>query len=151
MQRLSLTTLLAVLALGGTAPGLAAPPTPAWAGTADNQAAVGGYDPVAYFSGTPALGSDAHSLVHQGGRFRFASAANLQAFRADPARYAPQFDGHCAWAASQGRKSVPDPTFWHIVGGKLCLNCSKDADAKWLADVPGNIAKAEAYWAAQAK
>ncbi len=145
-----LTIIFAALALGlGSAAG-AAPPTPAWAGTTDNAPAVGGYDTVAYFSGAPALGRDEFSFVHQGARFRFASAANLQGFKADPARYAPQFDGHCAWAASQGRKSVPDPLFWHIVGGKLYLNCSKDADAKWLAAVPGNIAKGEAFWAAQA-
>ncbi len=147
----SLTIMLAAAALGLGSVASAAPATPVWAGTTGDQAAVGGYDPVAYFKGAPAMGRDEHGFVYQGARFRFASAENLAAFQADPARYAPQFDGHCAWAASQGRKSIPDPMFWHIVGGKLYLNCSKDADTKWLADVPGNIAKGEAFWAAQAK
>ena len=64
----------------------------------------------------------------------------------DVTRHGDVAGGYCAWAASQGRLAGPDPTIWHIVDGKLYLNCSKDADAKWLADRPGNIAKAEAFW-----
>ncbi len=111
--------------------------------------AIGGHDPVAYFSGAPALGSAAFTTVHAGATYRFASAANLTAFLAAPDRYLPQFGGNCAWAASQGRLAKPDPRIWRVVSGKLYLNCSPEAETKWLADVPGNIAKAEAFWAAQ--
>jgi hypothetical protein len=89
------------------------------------------------------------SYVWAGATFRFASAANRAAFIANPGKYAPQFGGHCAWAASQNRLAGPNPEFWHIIAGKLYLNCSKEADAKWLADVPGNIAKGEAFWKTQ--
>ncbi|PZN93220.1 MAG: twin-arginine translocation pathway signal protein, partial [Alphaproteobacteria bacterium] len=124
----------------------AAPPT-----TAPESAspAIGGHDPVAYFSGAPALGSAAFTTVHAGATYRFASAANRAVFLAEPQRYLPQFGGYCAWAASQGRLAKPDPWIWRVVGGKLYLNCSPDAETKWLADVPGNIAKAEAFWASQ--
>ena len=135
---------LAVAVAGATLP-LAA--TPAWPGTENQAPALGGHDPVAYFSGGAAMGKDSVTATHDGVRFRFASAANRDAFVVNPARYLPQFGGYCAWAASQGRLSAPDPTLWRIVDGRLYLNCSKDAETKWLADVPGNIAKATIFWA----
>lgn len=127
-------------------PVAAAPP---WPGTTASAPAIGGYDPVAYFSGTAAPGKAGLTATHAGGVFRFASAANRDAFAADPARYAPQFGGYCAWAASQGRLATPDPALWRVVDGKLYLNCSAAAQEKWLADVPGNIAKGNAFWATQ--
>ena len=145
VKKLFIAALLAVAATVAVAPACAAG---FWLGAKGDQPAVSGYDVVSYFAGTPAAGSTEFTVMHNGAGFRFASAANRDAFRASPDRYAPQFGGHCAWAASQGRLAGPDPTIWHIVGGKLYLNCSKDADAKWLADVAGNIAKADAFWEA---
>lgn len=129
---------------------IAAPPAVSaaatWQGAKGDQPAVGGNDPVAYFTkSTPTPGDPAQTHVYEGATYRFASAANRVAFIADPAKYAPQFGGHCAWAASQGRLAGPDPAIWRIVDGKLYLNCSKEAEAKWLADVPGNIAKGTAF------
>lgn len=121
-----------------------------WVGAKADEPAVGGNDPVAYFtSKTATPGRVDLTHVHEGATFRFATPENRAAFIADPERYIPQFGGHCAWAASQGRLAGPDPTIWRIVGDKLYLNCSKDAETKWLADVPGNIARGEAFWAAQ--
>ncbi len=145
VKKLFVAALLAVAAAVAAAPACAAG---FWLGAKGDQPAVSGYDVVSYFAGTPAAGSTEFTVMHNGAGFRFASAANRDVFRASPDRYAPQFGGHCAWAASQGRLAGPDPTIWHIVGGKLYLNCSKDADAKWLADVAGNIAKADAFWEA---
>lgn len=137
-------TIAVMLAIAG--PAAAAP---AWPETQAGAPAIGGYDPVAYFGGTPAVGDAALTASHDGATFRFAAPANRDAFVANPARYAPQYGGHCAWAASQGRLATPDPRLWKIVGGKLYLNCSADAEKKWLADVPGNIARGNAFWAAQ--
>jgi hypothetical protein len=145
VKKLFVAALLAVAAAVAAAPACAAG---FWLGAKGDQPAVSGYDVVSYFAGTPAAGSTEFTVMHNGAGFRFASAANRDVFRASPDRYAPQFGGHCAWAASQGRLAGPDPTIWHIVGGKLYLNCSNDADAKWLADVAGNIAKADAFWEA---
>ena len=136
-----------LLALAAALPALPAAAA-FWLGTKGDQPAVSGYDVVSYFAGTPAAGSAEFTAAHDGAIFRFVNAANRDIFIKSPDRYAPQFGGHCAWAASQGRLAGPDPTIWHIVGDKLYLNCSKDADTKWLADVPGNIAKGEAFWEA---
>lgn len=141
-----LALTLATAIAGAALPALAAP---AWPGTEANAPAMGGWDPVSYFAGKPAMGDSAITGTFDGATFRFASAANRDAFAAAPARYAPQFGGHCAWAASQGRLSTPDPTLWKIVDGKLYLNCSAAAEKNWLADVPGNIAKGVAFWATQ--
>ena len=141
-KKLFIALLLAIFAALPALPAAAA----FWLGAKGDQPAVSGYDVTSYFAGAPLPSSAEFTAVHIGATFRFASAANRDAFVKSPDSFAPQFGGHCAWAASQGRLAGPDPTIWHIVGGKLYLNCSKEADAKWLADVPGNIAKGEAFW-----
>lgn len=109
--------------------------------------AVGGHDAVAYFrQGRPVEGSKAFTTLWQGAEFRFASAANLAAFKAEPARYAPQYGGYCAWAVSQGYTASGDPTVWKIVDGKLYLNYDAAIGRRWSGDIPGNIAKANRNW-----
>jgi YHS domain-containing protein len=111
--------------------------------------AVSGYDPVAYFEeGRPVEGNDELSFEWQGATWRFASQDHLDRFAADPASYAPQFGGYCAWAVSQGYTASADPQAWKIVDGKLYLNYSLDVQKTWEQDVPGNIAKGEANWPA---
>ncbi|MDX2259219.1 MAG: YHS domain-containing (seleno)protein [Hyphomicrobiaceae bacterium] len=109
--------------------------------------AVGGYDPVAYFSaGKPVKGDPAITMEHQGAEWRFASEANRAAFRADPAKYAPQFGGYCAWAVSQGYTAKGDPNAWSIVGGKLYLNYDKRVQSSWEKNAQSLISKGEANW-----
>lgn len=139
--------LVLTLVIAGTALPLAA--APAWPGTENSAPALGGHDPVAYFGAGAAIGKDNITATHDGVSFRFASAVNRDAFVAAPAKYLPQFGGYCAWAASQGRLAAPDPMLATIVDGKLYLNCSKTAEEKWRADVPGNIARGAAFWATQ--
>jgi YHS domain-containing protein len=109
--------------------------------------AVGGYDTVAYFKdGKPVEGAKAFEMKHNGATWRFANAENLAAFRADPAKYAPQYGGHCAWAAANGYTAKGDPKYWKVVGGKLYLNYNGDIQAKWEKDIPAFIAKGDANW-----
>ena len=94
----STAALLGSAALSPVLAGKSAVYTGLVAGTA-----VGGYDPVAYFKkGKPVRGSSKFTLKHQGVNWRFSSAANRDAFKASPGRYAPAFGGYCAWAVSQG-------------------------------------------------
>ena len=116
--------------------------------TADG-VAVGGYDPVAYFTdGEPVEGSPDYAYDWNGATWRFTSQAHLDLFEADPGRYAPRFGGYCAWAVSQGYTASADPLAWRVVDGKLYLNYSLDVKKTWEQDVPGNIAKGEANWPA---
>jgi YHS domain-containing protein len=138
--------LLVALAAVLAAPAARAAEDPIYTGTLSDLA-VSGYDPVAYFTdGKPVEGDRAHSYDWQGATWRFASAENLEKFKADPARYAPQYGGYCAWAVSQGYTASADPQAWRVVDGKLYLNYSLDVQKTWQQDVPGNITKANANW-----
>lgn len=109
--------------------------------------AVSGYDPVAYFTqGRPVGGHGDLEHDWNGATWRFSSAENLAAFKANPEAYAPQYGGYCAWAVSQGYTAKSDPDAWRIVDGKLYLNYSKDIQKRWAQDIPGNIAKADMNW-----
>jgi YHS domain-containing protein len=109
--------------------------------------AVGGYDPVAYFTdGKPVQGKSDITLEHQGATWRFANAANREAFKAAPDRYAPQYGGYCAWAVSQGYTAKGDPNAWAVQEGKLYLNYNKSVQRDWAKDIAGNVKKADANW-----
>lgn len=109
--------------------------------------AVGGYDPVAYFTqGKPVKGSPQFSTDWNGAKWQFASAENLAAFKAAPERYAPQYGGYCAYAVSQGGLAPGDPEQWSIKGGKLYLNLSSSIRRTWLLNAQGYIVEADRNW-----
>ncbi len=109
--------------------------------------AVGGYDPVAYFTtGKPSKGNKDLTLEHDGAIWRFASTANRDAFKANPEKYAPQYGGYCSWAVSQGYTAKGDPKAWRIVDGKLYLNYNRSVQKTWERNIPTNISKANANW-----
>ena len=119
---------------------------PVYTGTFSSLA-VSGYDPVAYFTqGKPVEGRSDLEHEWQGATWRFADAANLAAFKADPEAYAPQYGGYCAWAVAQGYTASTDPEAWRIVDGKLYLNYNDKVQSRWQKDIPGNIAKADQNW-----
>lgn len=109
--------------------------------------ALGGYDAVAYHTtGEAVRGSESITLSYQGATWRFATAENLALFEANPAAYAPQYGGHCAWAAAEGYLAQGDPNVWRIVDGRLYLNASQGINRRWLRDIPGFISQADANW-----
>ena len=113
----------------------------------ENGVAVKGYDPVAYFTdGRPTRGSAEFTATHEGATYHFASAANRDAFAADPARYIPQYGGYCAWAVAQGYKAPIIPEAWAVVDGKLYLNASRGVQRRWQRDTPGFIETADRNW-----
>lgn len=108
--------------------------------------AAHGYDVLSFHNGQPALGSDKFAIAHDGATYRFVSQANLDAFKANPARYEPAFGGYCAFGAALGKKFDGDPRYYKVVDGKLYLNLNSDIQAKWNEDVEGNLKKANANW-----
>ena len=109
--------------------------------------AIGGADPVAYFTmNKSVMGSTDFSMDWNGVTWRFASAQNRDAFKADPAKYAPQFGGFCAIGASFGKKIPIDPAQFKVVDGKLYLNSGEKAQSMFLADEKGTISKAATNW-----
>ena len=109
--------------------------------------AVGGYDPVAYFTeGKPVEGKRDITWSWKGVTWRFANEKNREAFKASPEKYAPQYGGHCAWAVSSGYTAKGDPKHWKIVNGKLYLNYNAKVQGDWERDVPGHIVKGDKNW-----
>ena len=116
---------------------------------ATGDGAIRGYDAVAYFTvGKPTQGSDQFTASWQGATFKFASAANLELFKVDPAAYAPQYGGYCAFAVAKGATAGTVPDAWTIVEGKLYLNYSLAVQQRWRKDVPGHIKAADRNWPA---
>ena len=143
------TLLIAALVVSG--PVLATAPAayaeaPVYTGRFSNTA-VQGYDPVAYFTeGEPVKGSDDFTADYMGATFQFATAANRDAFLADPEAYAPQYGGYCAWAMADGKYAKGNARYWRIVDGKLYLNYNSGIQKKWEADIPGFIEDADEEW-----
>ncbi len=109
--------------------------------------ALKGYDPVAYFTESKAVqGSDQFTTQYQGATYKFESAANRDAFVANPAKYAPQYGGYCAYGVAHDDKANVDPDAFTVVNGKLYMNYNKAVRYLWKRDVPGNITKADKNW-----
>lgn len=110
--------------------------------------AISGADPVAYFSEAAFVpGSADYTYEWQGATWQFASAENRDRFASNPAQYAPEYGGFCAWAVAAKNTLVPtDPNAWSIVDGKLYLNANQQVQNRWQADEPGFIAQADSNW-----
>lgn len=118
--------------------------------------AVSGYDVVAYFdlpsvaigqsAPAPVAGNAKYTAEHNGAKFAFSSAENRDKFVANPAKYAPQYDGHCAYGVAKGGKVPGNPNLWRIVDDKLYLNITANVVGFWEEDIPANINLAKGNW-----
>lgn len=122
---------------------------PVFVGIEGENIAVGGYDTVSYFrgNGVPVAGLAKFAAEHDGAVYHFSTAENMKAFQDNPAAFAPQYGGHCAWAMSRGSLAPGDPTLYKIVDGKLYLNFNRQVQQTWLSDIAGFITKADGQWA----
>lgn len=148
---MKLRTVFAAIALAATpalfaAPALAEAPAPQIYTAEDSNVAVGGFDTVSYFSGAPVAGSADFTATYKGATFQFASQENLDTFNAAPAKYAPQYGGHCAWGAANAAAYPGDPKVYAVVDGKLYLNYNAEVQQGWDKDQAGFISKADAAW-----
>ena len=109
--------------------------------------AANGYDVVAYFEASmPVKGSDEFSTNWNGATWLFSSEQNLERFKGEPERYAPQYGGYCAFGTADGHKAPTQPDAWTIVDDTLYLNYNKDVKVQWLKDSPAYIQKANQNW-----
>ncbi len=118
--------------------------------------AASGYDVVSYFDlpqseigqaqQSPLEGMTAITADYNGATFAFATEENRARFLADPAAFAPQYDGHCAYGVAKGGKVPGNPTLWRILDGKLYLNISKNVVRFWEEDIPGNLTLSTGNW-----
>jgi YHS domain-containing protein len=106
-----------------------------------------GADPVALLdNGINAEGSAAYAAAHDGVAYYFSSEENMKAFEANPARYAPQYGGFCAFGVSVGKKFDGDPRYAAVLDDKLYVFLNEDVFKAYLKDEAGTITKASGYW-----
>lgn len=109
--------------------------------------ALRGFDPVTYFTqGAPEAGLVNVTAEYNGAVYRFTNEENRDTFKANPAKYAPQYGGYCAMGTAMGLKLDGDPHVWKIVANKLYLNLNKAVSDRWHDDIPGNIKTADEKW-----
>jgi hypothetical protein len=109
--------------------------------------AIGGYDPVAYFKeGKPVKGDKNYSYSWQEASWHFSNQQNLDAFKANPEKYAPQYGGYCAFGMSNGYKASTEADAWTIVGDKLYLNYNLEVRNMWKQKQAEHIQSADKNW-----
>jgi hypothetical protein len=108
--------------------------------------ALSGFDPVTYFlTEGPQPGRPEYEIIWKGIAWRFASAANREAFAEDPEAYAPRLGGYDATAAAGGLIVEANPLLFAVTSDGLYLFRSDHARARFMAD--DSIAhKAEERW-----
>jgi len=112
-----------------------------------HEIAMNGYDPVSYFNERkPAKGSDDFEYTWNDSKYLFSCKENLELFKSDPVKYAPQYNGYCAFAMSRGDYSRINPEVYAIVDGKLYLTYNRDIRNAWLQDKEHYISKADRIW-----
>ncbi len=83
-------------------------------------AAIGGFDPVAYFvDHRPVQGNVSHLLVQDGIAWHFQSESNLAAFQESPETYRPVFGGYDPVMVASGLPVAGYPHIFAIVDGRL--------------------------------
>ncbi|WP_321489910.1 YHS domain-containing (seleno)protein [uncultured Hyphomonas sp.] len=93
-----------------------------------------------------AEGDAQYTVVEDGVAYYFASEDSAKKFKANPAVYAPQYGGFCAYAVALGKKFDGDPQFADIVDGKLYLFVNAEVFEKYKKDSKPILAKAERTW-----
>lgn len=84
--------------------------------------AIGGYDPVAFFTdGRPMAGSPDFEFRYGGAIWRFSNVGNRAAFSAKPEIYMPQFGGYDPLGVLRGVAVAGNPNAWLITGERLYL------------------------------
>jgi hypothetical protein len=109
--------------------------------------AIGGYDPVAFFTdGKPLLGSANLELRHGGAVWRFRNTGNRAAFAERPDVYMPQYGGYDPIGIVRGVAVPGNPAVWTIVGDELFLFYDTAQRDKFLSDSARFIAAAQRRW-----
>ena len=112
-----------------------------------SKVAIKGYDVVNYFTeGKARKGKKAFTYEYKDAAWRFVSQEHLDLFKADPAKYEPQYGGYCAYAVGNNYTASVDPRAFDVHEGKLYLNYSFGIQKKWLARQDFYIEEADKNW-----
>jgi hypothetical protein len=111
--------------------------------------AIGGFDPVAYFTDAdPKLGRPEFELRFAGVTWRFRNEGNRAAFVANPEVYLPRFGGYDPIAVARGASAPGYAELWIIAEQRLYLFYSVAARDAFAGDPVPAIDAAERMWPA---
>ncbi len=109
--------------------------------------AIGGYDPVAFYTdGKPVPGDEGIELTYGGAVWRFCNIGNREAFAAQPEVYMPRFGGYDPVGVARGIAVAGNPNTWLITRGRLFLFYDRDRQEIFRADPERINSAAERKW-----
>lgn len=109
--------------------------------------AIGGYDPVAFYTeGKPTLGNADLELNYGGAVWRFRNIGNRAEFAARPDVYMPQFGGYDPIGVAHGTAVAGNPNVWVISGERLFLFYDRHHLEMFTADAERAMAAAVRKW-----
>jgi hypothetical protein len=109
--------------------------------------AIGGFDPVAYFTdAAPRLGGVDFELSFAGVVWRFRNEGNRAAVVANPEVYTPRFGGYDPIAVARGASAPGHGELWMIAEERLYLFYSAAARDAFAGDPGPAIDAAERVW-----
>ncbi len=118
---------------------------------------LGGWDPVSYHEGQPALGQSEHALEWDGATWYFRSPTSAARFEQHPERFAPALGGWCAFGfamdpANSGWQVGPypvDPRHYVVEDGHLLLfydSSDFHGRERWRGDTSALMQRALQAW-----
>ncbi len=111
-----------------------------------NAVAMEGYDVVALHKvGKVIKGRKNTSWFWNNQAWWFSTSEHRALFMAQPAAYAPQYGGNCAFTTSLGKEQLGLTRYWNITNGRLYLNSNHFSNFLWK-HMSGRIAKADKHW-----
>jgi hypothetical protein len=109
--------------------------------------AIGGFDPVAYFTDAlPLQGRPGFELSEGGAIWRFRNEDNRAFFYADPDVYGPQFGGYDPVDVARGVAFAGNPRFWLIFGRRLYLFGHEESRTAFAASPQHFLQEAARRW-----
>ncbi len=111
--------------------------------------AIGGIDPVAYFTDHAMLSGRAEfELAAMGAVWRFRNADNRAFFKKAPEIYGPQFGGYDPVDVARGIAVAGNPRLWLIHGERLYLFSREQSRDAFAASADALAHRAAAAWPA---
>ena len=109
--------------------------------------ALGGFDPVAYFTDAqPMAGQPGFEVSEGGAIWRFRNEGNRAVFAGHPEIYSPQFGGYDPTDVARGIAVAGHPRFWLVAGQRLFLFGRAESRDAFAADPARFAREARQRW-----
>ena len=141
------TAFIALLSAAGTAFAAQAATTERLVADRTTGLAIGGFDPVAYFTDAqPLVGQPGFEASEAGAIWRFRNEGNRAFFLGHPEIYGPHFGGYDPTDVARGIAVAGQPRFWLVAGQRLFLFGRAESRDAFAADPARFAREAKQRW-----